>query len=83
MERGRKLTHVGALDPERRNSPIVEETDEDFEVLGQEIEEDERPCWINDVAYGRDEYVCSGSGELLQCRGGAWLRVGTCDPENL
>lgn len=82
METVKNLTYVGAPDPERRNSPIVEDTDEEFEVLGQELEEDGRPCYLNDVAFSRTDYVCSGSGELLQCRGGAWLRVGTCDPEN-
>ena len=58
-------TYVGAPDPELRNSPIMEETDEDFEVLAQET--DELPiCHFNGVAFRDGDFVCSGSGELIK-----------------
>jgi hypothetical protein len=78
----RIATQVGAPDPELNTSPIMEDTDEEFEVLAQEVEE--LPiCYFNNVSYPSETYVCSGSGELLQCKQGLWFRAGTCDPENL
>ena len=77
----RRPAQVGAPDPDLRNSPIMEETDEDYEVFAQES--DELPgCYFNGVSYKIGDYVCSGSGELLRCEQGVWLREGTCDPEN-
>ena len=71
---------VGAPDPERTNSAIVEETDEEFDILGQEVPETAQ-CYFNDTAYAEGAYVCSGS-ELLLCSQGVWLREGSCDPDN-
>jgi hypothetical protein len=72
--------HVGAPDPELSNSPIIEETDDDFEVLGMEV--DERPtCLFNGHAYPSGQWVCSGD-ELLRCERGAWVREGSCDPDH-
>lgn len=71
---------VGAPDPELRNSPIVEDTDENFEVAGQEVSED-AVCYFNDQMYRNGAYVCSGS-DLLRCERGAWVRTGSCDPDN-
>jgi len=72
--------HVGAPDPEKRTSPIAEETSEEFEVLGMEAPETP-VCYFNGIAYREDDYVCSGD-ELLACRQGVWLREGSCDPDN-
>lgn len=71
---------VGAPDPELRTSPIVEDTDEDFEVAGQEASED-AVCYFNDGNYPHGVFVCSGS-ELLRCERGVWVRTGGCDPDN-
>lgn len=71
---------VGAPDPEKRNSPVVEETAEDFEVVEQEIVESP-VCYFNDKAYSHKSLVCSGD-ELLRCDRGQWIRLGTCHPEN-
>ena len=72
---------VGAPDPELNTSPIVEDTDEEFEVAAQEVE-DMPECYFNDSSFPNGKYVCSGSGELLHCENGLWIREGTCDPEN-
>lgn len=74
-------TRVGDVDPELNTSPILEETDEDFEILAQEVE-DLPVCYFNNVSFSTGKYVCSGSGELLQCNKGLWVRAGSCDPDN-
>ena len=74
--------YVGAPDPELKNSPIMEELDEDYEVFAQEVEET-GVCYFNGTVFHRGDFVCSGSGELLRCERGVWVREGTCDPENL
>ena len=71
---------VGAPDPELRNSPIVEEGDEDFEVAAQSLAE-EPACYFNGRAYRTDQFVCSGS-ELLRCTRGVWVQEGSCAPDN-
>ena len=76
-----RIPSVGAPDPELRNSPIVEDTEEDYDEFTQEASE--RPvCYFNNASYAMGEFVCSGSGELLRCENGLWVREGTCDPEN-
>ncbi|WP_455218477.1 hypothetical protein [Kaarinaea lacus] len=72
---------VGSPDPELKTSPIVEETSEDFEFIMQEFE-DLPVCYFNNTSFASGRYVCSGSGELLHCEKGLWVREGTCDPEN-
>lgn len=71
---------VGAPDPERRNSLIMEETDEEFDFAGMEMPET-GACYFNDTAYMEGQFICSGS-ELLLCTRGGWLREGSCDPDN-
>lgn len=72
--------HVGAPDPELRNSPVIEESAEDFEVLGQETIE-APACYFNGADYPHQTLVCSGD-ELLRCVYGNWVRLGSCDPDN-
>ena len=76
-----RLTNVGAPDPEAKTSPIMEETDEQFGELAQELE-DQAFCYFNNVAYESGSFACSGSGELLRCEKGIWVREGGCDPDN-
>lgn len=72
--------HVGAPDPELKNSPIGEENDETFESMMQTLS-DVAVCYFNNEVYVDDAYVCSGD-ELLHCQKGVWLRRGTCDPDH-
>jgi hypothetical protein len=72
--------NVGSPDPELKTSPIVEETDEEFDYLVQELA-DNSVCLFNGVSYRDGAFVCSGS-ELLRCERGAWVREGSCDPDN-
>jgi hypothetical protein len=71
---------VGAPDPELRNSLVVEDSDYDFDVRGQEILET-GICYFNGQHYVESTYVCSGD-ELLRCEKGVWVRMGSCDPVN-
>jgi hypothetical protein len=71
---------VGAPDPEKRNSLIIEESDYDFDVLGQEVP-DTPVCYFNGQAYAEETYICSGD-ELLRCEQGVWIRSGSCDTVN-
>ena len=75
------IASVGSPDPELKNSPIMEESDTDFDVLAQEIEKGP-VCYFNDASFALGDYVCSGSGELLHCQDGIWVREGSCDPDN-
>lgn len=74
------IKQVGAPDPKLRNSPVIEELAEDFEVLEQEVPETPL-CYFNDIGYRHGEYVCSGH-ELLRCVRGSWVQSGSCDPDN-
>jgi hypothetical protein len=72
------IRHVGAPDPERKTSPILEETSEE-EPYGVELEPG--LCYFNDVRYSAGQYVCSGD-ELLRCDPtGVWVRMGSCHPD--
>ncbi len=74
------VAHVGAIDPERKTSPIADELDEEYEVIQQEATESSG-CYFNDTAFSHNDYVCSGS-DLLQCKRGMWVLEGSCDPDN-
>jgi hypothetical protein len=68
----RQAPQVGAPDPEKRTSPILDE-DEEL-TLGHDWESG--ACYFNDVAYPVGQYVRSGS-ELLHCEErGVWVRRG-------
>ena len=75
----RHAPKVGAPDPELRNSPIFDSTDDD--ELSLDLELETGVCHFNAVAYPIGSYVCSGD-ELLHCEeGGVWIRKGSCYEE--
>jgi hypothetical protein len=64
--------HVGAPDPELKNSPIFDDGDED--LLSLDLELETGACYFNNVSYPIGQYVYSGN-ELLHCEGrGVWVR---------
>jgi hypothetical protein len=66
------VPQVGAPDPERNTSPILDEDEE----LSFDRELETGVCYFNDVAYPRGQYLRSGS-ELLHCEErGVWVRKG-------
>ena len=71
-----KVPQVGAPDPESKNSPIFDETDNDYLSLDQELESS--ACYFNGESYAIGQFVCSGD-ELLRCEEkGIWVREGSC-----
>lgn len=74
MTERQNVPQVGAPDPELKTSPIVWETDEDIDILRQEVE---GPlCFFNGRAFAHDAHVQSGSIRL-RCDHGLWVRAGT------
>lgn len=69
---------VGAPDPERRTSPILDRLGEAGELsLDAEIETG--ACYFNDVRYAIGDTVRSGH-ELLHCDDrGVWTKIGEED----
>ena len=66
------VPQVGAPDPERNTSPILDEDEE----LSLDRELETGVCYFNDVAYRPGQYLRSGS-ELLHCEErGVWVRKG-------
>lgn len=64
---------VGAPDPEKRTSPILDE-DEEFSL---DLELESGVCYFNGQSYPIGAYVLSGS-ELLHCEErGLWVRRGS------
>jgi hypothetical protein len=66
---------LGAQDPERKNSPVAWESDEDVEALREALPDDEPTCFFNDEGYANGVVVSSGS-VLLRCEHGIWIPAG-------
>lgn len=71
---------VGAMDPELRNSPVVQEGDEDAEVVRLQVP-GAPVCYFNGREYANGSWVRSGD-QLLRCRYGVWVEEGPGDPFN-
>ena len=81
MTKQRPLPHVGAPDPELKNSPIFDESDGD--ELSLDLELETGACYFNNESYAIGEYVCSGD-DLLRCeQRGVWIREGSCHEDQL
>lgn len=70
---------VGAPDPERRNSPVLTDPEQSFELLREQIDETTPSCYFNDVNYPDGAEVASGS-TILRCDRGIWVDVGSRVP---
>ncbi|WP_405219819.1 hypothetical protein [Lentisalinibacter sediminis] len=71
---------VGAQDPELRNSPIADESDEDTETLRESIPGEDF-CYFNGTPYAHGTEVRSGT-TYLRCDYGIWVPSGPGDPDN-
>jgi len=71
--------NVGAIDPKRKTSPVLEETAEESYELRQEVPGD--ACFFNGERFATGEFVRSGT-VVLECRRGVWVEVGPADPVN-
>ncbi|MGI9336190.1 MAG: hypothetical protein ACR2RL_23835, partial [Gammaproteobacteria bacterium] len=54
-----QVEEVGAADPQRKTSPILDDIDEEFEPVVSEL--DDGVCFYNDKQYPVATYVSSGS----------------------
>ena len=73
-----KIPQVGAPDPERKTSPIL---DDDDEEIDPELELETGVCYFNDLPYPLGSYGLSGD-ELLHCEErGVWVRKGEIRPD--
>jgi len=76
MSDTQEIPHVGAPDPELKNSPVFDEADNDYLSLDLELESS--ACYFNGKSYTIGQYICSG-GELLRCEEKVvWMREGSC-----
>jgi hypothetical protein len=76
-----RLEQVGAPDPERQTSPIIDESQLDEHAGARDLELEEPACLFNGKPYSIGTFVQSGS-EVLKCSGrGVWTRVGEKRPD--
>ena len=75
------MTHaqVGDQDPELKNSPIAVESDEESQLLREEIPGD-AVCYFNGEEFSQHEIVQSGS-LVLRCDRGIWVPLGSSSAE--
>lgn len=72
----KQVVQVGAPDPERRTSPILDE----YEELSLDMELEAGTCYFNDTAYPIGAYVLSGDELLHGEERGVWVRKGEMRP---
>ena len=70
---------VGDQDPEQKNSPIAVESDDESQLLRQEIP-GEGVCFFNGEAFEQDALVQSGA-TVLRCDRGVWVPVGNVESD--
>ena len=71
---------VGTADPERRNSPVLTDPEQSFELLREQVgDESTAGCYFNDAFYPNGSHVRSGS-TYLRCERGIWVEVGSRVP---
>jgi hypothetical protein len=67
-----KITKVEDQDPGKKNSPIVEVSEEEFD----QVSDERATCWWNGQAYSTGANVCM-SGYLYRCSpNGTWGGAG-------
>ena len=69
---------LGAQDPERKNSPVAWESDEDVDTLREALPDEEPTCFFNDGTYAHGTVVSSGT-VLLRCDNGIWIPAGAAE----
>lgn len=75
------LPQVGVMDTELKNSPVAWEFDDNSDTVRQQLSEEEQVCFFNGREFGHRSCVSSGT-QVLQCRHGVWVEMGSSDPGN-
>ena len=65
---------VDAIDPERKNSPVLDDPAQSFELLREQVGDEAEGCYFNDVRYPDGTIVASGSTHL-RCERGIWVEL--------
>ncbi|MDE2296121.1 MAG: hypothetical protein KGL36_11800 [Gammaproteobacteria bacterium] len=73
-ERREAALQVDAIDPERKNSPVLDDPEQSFELLREQVGDDAEGCYFNDVRYPDGTIVASGSTHL-RCERGIWVAL--------
>lgn len=68
-----KIDQVGAPDPELKNSPIEQESDEELDYIKQQVP-GEAVCYFNNQKYPNGSYIRSGE-IVLRCDYGIWMQA--------
>lgn len=76
-----KLPQVGAPDPERKTSTIIDESEYDETAASPDLELEAPVCYFNEEVFPLGTFVQSGA-EVLQCtERGVWVRKGEKRPD--
>jgi hypothetical protein len=70
------VPQVGAPDPERRNSPLLGDLKESFELVREQVGDEAPGCYFNDVLYADGRHVLVGQ-TYLRCERGIWVEAGS------
>lgn len=68
------IEQVGAVDPTKQTSPIVE-TEPETEA---ETADERAICWFNGQQYGTGAIICSAGTRLYCNSSGNWQSAGSC-----
>lgn len=76
-----RIPQLGAPDPERKCSPIIDESQFDETLASPDLELEAGVCYFNGASFPIGACVRSGD-ELLRCDGrGVWVRIGEKRPD--
>jgi hypothetical protein len=67
------MKQLGPQDPERRNSPIASDAEDDPALLQEQLEELET-CYFNDAQFSEGDVIQSGTS-VLRCTRGVWVQI--------
>lgn len=74
------LPQLGAPDPERTTSPIIDDAELDEQAGSPDLELEEGVCYFNGESFPIGACILSGS-EVLECSGrGVWVIRGEMPP---
>ena len=68
-----RLHHVGPLDPQLKNSIVVEQHDELFDPFVK-LTDDNAVCYFNGEHFAHGDVICSGKDKVFRCEKGKWIR---------
>ncbi|GLI54716.1 hypothetical protein PM10SUCC1_02310 [Propionigenium maris DSM 9537] len=77
MPKNNDIPKVDMVDPNKKNSPIVVDT----EWAKKKVEGPKLTCWYNNAQFKEGTRICAPGG-ALKCSQGAWIIDGDCPKED-